>query len=185
MVFPHRQGTKIVKTGLTGGIEVSPISVTLPSDDSEFQINPAVMLNVVDNPGGQVVCPGPESLKVISNLVVAIRLGIASVEAGDAVFEETFEGGLGHSFQLVNRMFRMDGFERVILVLERANRRYTSEMDFEQYTLHPGRTGIPATELKAGENAGPQFYGTAEADSCRGYQFTVKPILEINVIRTK
>jgi len=185
VVFPRQQGTKAVKTELTGNIEVSLISVTLPSDGFEFQVNPAATFDAVDNPGGQIVCPGPESLKVTNNSVVAVRLEIASVEAGDVVFEETFEGGPGHSFQLVDRVSKVNGFGRAILVLGRADRRYTSEADFEQYALYPGRTGIPVTELKAGESAGLQLYGTAEADFYGEYQFTVKPILKISAVRTK
>lgn len=186
--FPREQGTQAVRTELTGNIEVSLISAALPSDGFEFQVNPASPFDAVDNPGGQIVCPGPESLKVTNLSVVSVRLEIASVEQmreGDVTFAEQFPGGPKQSFQLVDRVSKVNGFGTALLVLGRADKRYISEADFEQYALYPGRTGIPITELAAGESVGLQLYGTAEADFYGEYQFTVRPILKISAVRAK
>lgn len=188
VVFPSKQGSQEVRTELTGTIEVSLISVTMPSDGFEFYIEPGNSFDAVTNPAGQILCPSPESLRITNNSVVAVRLEIASVgDVDDLVFQDKFAAGPEQSFRLVDRISEVNGYGRALLVLGRAGKPetapYTSDADFEQYAICPGKTGIPITDLEAGESTGLQLYGTAKGDFYGEYQFMVKPTLKISAVR--
>ncbi len=192
VVFPRIQGTRDVKTELMGNIEVSLISVTMPSDGFEFQIKPDHSFDAVTNPGGQILCPGPDSLKITNHSVVPVSVEIASVESlrdGDVVFQKKFTEGPEQRFRLVDRLADVKGYGTALLVLGKAGKPeinpYISDADFEQYAICPGKTGIPIAKLQAGESAGLQLYGTARADFYGEYQFTVKPILKISAVRAR
>lgn len=184
--FDVSLGKKSLETEMFGTIAVSLISVTLPSDGVEFQVNPDAGFDARTNPGGQIIGPDASNFKVINNSVVPVRLEIAevgAVGAGDVTFSETFPGGPVQSFRLVERVSEVKEPGTAILVLGRADRRYTGDADFEQYAIYPGKKGIPITDLQAGEDAGLQIYGKAAADFYGAYQFTVKPTLKISAVR--
>ena len=125
VVFPRIQGTRDVKTELMGNIEVSLISVTMPSDGFEFQIKPDHSFDAVTNPGGQILCPGPDSLKITNHSVVPVSVEIASVESlrdGDVVFQKKFTEGPEQRFRLVDRLADVKGYGTALLVLGKAGK---------------------------------------------------------------
>lgn len=188
VVLPVTAGQKEVKTELTGTVEVSLISVTMPSDGFEFQLNPEGPFNAVTNPGGQIVCPDPSALKVTNHSVVPVRLEISEVAQlgkGDISFSEAFPGGPEQSFRLVEKISEVNRLGTAILVLGRAGMSYADNADFEQYAIYPGKTGIRIMDLEAGESAGLQLYGKAEGDFYGEYQFTVRPTLKISAVRAR
>ena len=184
--FDMALGIKSLETEMFGTIAVSLISVTLPSDGVEFQVNPDAGFDARTNPGGQIIGPDASNFKVINNSVVPVRREIAevgAVGAGDVTFSETFPGGPVQAFRLVERVSEVKEPGTAILVLGRSDRHYTGDADFEQYAIYPGKRGIPITDLQAGEDAGLQIYGKAAADFYGAYQFTVKPTLKISAVR--
>ncbi len=186
VTFPMTETEHAVKTELLGTVDVSLISVTMPSDGFEFQMNPEAPFDVRENPGGQILCPDASILKVENHSVVPVRLEISEVakmEDGDTVFSGTFPGGPEQSFRLVDKISAVKDYGSAILVLGRAGMTYENEADFEQYAIYPGKSGIRITDLKAGESAGLQLYGKAMADFYGEYRFTVKPTLKISAVR--
>ena len=185
--FDVLQGSESLETEMLGTVAVSLISVTLPSDGVEFQVNPEAGFDARTNPGGQITGPDAVNFKVVNHSAVPVRLEIAEVEemdnSQDVMFAPSFPGGPVQSFRLVDRVSEADEPGTAILVLGRADKRYTGNADFEQYAICPGKKGILITDLQAGEEAGLQIYGKAEADYYGAYQFTVKPTLKISAVR--
>lgn len=181
-------GNQEVKTELKGTIEVSLISVTLPSDGVEFQVDPGAVFDAMSSPGGQITGPDAANFRVINHSVVPVRLEIAGVQPvsdQDVSFSEKFSEGPEQSFRLVEKVAEVKQPGTAILVLGRSGRRYASDADFEQYAIYPGRTSIPITDLEAEESAGLQIYGKVAADFYGAYQFTVRPTLKISAVRAQ
>jgi len=177
--------SRSVETELRGTIDVSLISAALPSD-VEFTVNPEGIFDAAANPGGQILCPSPAEFKITNNSVVPVRLEIAEVgdiRQGDMAFSETFPGGPPQNFRLVDQVSEVKEFGTAILVLGTAGRGYSSEADFEQYAICPGKTNILVADLGAGEETGLQIYGKVSADFYGAYQFTVRPVLKISAVR--
>lgn len=184
--IPLGAGRQGVKSELTGTVEVSLISVTMPADGFEFQVNPEAPFHAVTDPGGQIMCPDPSMLRVTNNSVVPVRVEISEVPElaeEDIFFSDKFPGGAEQSFRLVEKVSEASQTGTAILVLGKAGQRYASESDFEQYAIFPGKTGIRVADLEAGESAGLQLYGKAAADFYGEYQFTVRPMLKISAVR--
>ena len=120
VTFPMTETEHAVKTELLGTVDVSLISVTMPSDGFEFQMNPEAPFDVRENPGGQILCPDASILKVENHSVVPVRLEISEVakmEDGDTVFSGTFPGGPEQSFRLVDKISAVKDYGSAILVL--------------------------------------------------------------------
>ncbi len=181
--------SRSVDTELLGTIDVALLSVTMPADGFEFQVNPADDFDAATNPGGQIT--SPTNLTVTNNSVVPVLLEIAEVadiETGDVDFHgEKFPGGPDQSFRLVDQISKVGNPGTAILVLGIENVHYRDNADFEQYAIYPGRTGIEIARLTAvgtaGESATLQLYGKVAADFYGSYQFTVRPTLKISAVR--
>ena len=181
--------TRAVDTEVMGTIDVALLSVTMPADGFEFQVNPANDFDAATNPGGQIT--SPTNLTVTNHSVVPVRLEIAEVAdigAGDVTFHgEKFPGGPAQSFQLVDQVEKVGNPGTAILVLGVENQNYSNAAEFEQYAICPGRTGIEIASLTAGgttgESATLQLYGKVAADFYGSYQFTVRPTLKISAAR--
>lgn len=185
--FDVSQGSESLETEMLGTVSVSLISATLPSDGVEFQVNPEAGFDARTNPGGQIIGPDADNFKVVNHSAVPVRLEISEVKPvdtqNDVSFTDPFPGGPVQSFRLVERISEVSEPGTAILVLGRAGRQYTGDLDFEQYAICPGKSGILITDLEAGEAAGLQIYGKAAADFYGAYQFTVKPTLKISAVR--
>lgn len=182
VVFDNLDGTKDVETELTGNIDVTIISVILPSD-VDFTIDPKAEFNARTSPAGQI--NSPDNLAVTNNSVVPVRLEIADVSEirpGDMKFAEAFPGSPVQSFRLVDRISEAEKPGTAILVLGRKDRTYISESDFEQYAICPGKKAIPVTDMAAEETVELSIYGKAAADFYGAYQFTVRPTLKISAV---
>ena len=183
IVFDEADGKKEVQTELVGTIEVTIISVILPSD-VDFTVDPGAEFNARTSPGGQIT--SPENLAVTNNSVVPVRLEIAEVPEirPEDIFEEIVPGGSIRSFRLVDRVAEAEKPGTAILVLGKKDRTYASEADFEQYAICPGKKGIPVTEMAAEETVELSIYGKAAADFYGAYEFTVRPTLKISAVRS-
>jgi len=186
--FPMDAGPQDVPVEVFGTIETALISVTMPSDGFEFLADPEQEFDAVNNPEGQITGPEPDKWKVTNHSVVPVRLEIASVkkvEESDVSFSEKFPGGPEQAFSLVDKIAKVRTPGTAILVLADENKTYTSDADFEQYAICPGRSGIFIADLEADQSVGLKLCGKVAPDFYGAYQFTVRPTLKISAVRAR
>ena len=70
----------------------------------------------------------------------------------------------------------------LILVLGASGVSYSSEADFEQYALLPGRRDIFVARIEANGSTDLNLYGKISPDFYGEYEFTVSPTLKISTV---
>lgn len=178
---PEEEESASVPMEMKATLMASLISVAMPADGFEFQVNPEASFDLSD-PAGQITSP---DVKIENRSVVPVKLEISQVEVreDEIRFSEKFSNDYVQSFKLVDTLSEVGPPGTAILVLGMENRQYRSSREFEHYAICPGKTGIYVAEIEAGGTTTLKLYGKAAPDFYGSYEFTVRPTLKISAVQ--
>ena len=179
--FEAGDGAADVKSELTGTIKVELISVELPVGGIEFEVDPSQPFSLA-TPGEQIQSP---VIRVANHSVVPVKVEIsqvAEISEEDIRFSPKFGSGPEQKFQLLDKVSKVGDPGTAILVLGASGVSYSSEADFEQYALLPGRRDIFVARIEANGSTDLNLYGKISPDFYGEYEFTVSPTLKISTV---
>lgn len=182
VIFLPDESSASADSTVTGRINVQLISVEMPAGDFDFNLDAGGPFRLSD-PGAQIQSP---DIHVVNRSVVPVKVEIsqiAGITEKDLVFSEQFSDQEEQTFRLVNRLSEVGPFGTAILVLGVSGATYSSEQEFEQYAMVPGRTNIFLTEIPAEDSRDLNLYGKITPDFYGEYSFTVRPTLKISAVQ--
>ena len=179
--FPVDESSATAKSELRGKIKVDLISVELPAGGFEFNIDTTEPFSP-EYPGEQIQSP---VIRVANHSVVPVKVEIsqvAEISEEDIRFSPKFGSGPEQKFQLLDKVSKVGDPGTAILVLGASGVSYSSEADFEQYALLPGRRDIFVARIEANGSTDLNLYGKISPDFYGEYEFTVSPTLKISTV---
>ena len=179
--FLYDESSASAESELRGKIKVDLISVEMPAGGLEFNVDTTEAFSL-ERPGEQIQSP---VIRVANHSVVPVKVEISQVaEIGeeDIRFSPKFGSGPEQKFQLLDKVSKVGDPGTAILVLGASGVSYSSEADFEQYALLPGRRDIFVARIEANGSTDLNLYGKISPDFYGEYEFTVSPTLKISTV---
>ena len=177
--FLYDESSASAESELRGKIKVDLISVEMPAGGLEFNVDTTEAFSL-ERPGEQIQSP---LIRIANHSVVPVKVEIAQVaEIGreDVRFSPKFGNGPEQKFQLLDKVSKVGAPGTAILVLGASGASYSSEADFEQYAILPGRRNIFVARIEANGSRDLNLYGKISPDFYGEYEFTVSPTLKIS-----
>lgn len=179
--FLKEESSASAESELRGRIKVDLISVELPAGGLEFNVDTTEPFTP-QNPGLQIQSP---AIRVANHSVVPVKVEIsqvAEIEEGDVIFSPKVGNGPEQKFQLLDKVSGVGEMGTAILVLGTSGKAYSSEADFEQYAILPGKKDIFVARIEANGSTNLSLFGKVSPDFYGEYEFTVSPTIKISTV---